>query len=301
MASSVKATVFMDNIFCFNEAQQGKCEGLKSETLKTMIRVITPEDADVILEESKDYNYRTPNYATVDIYANDMLNGNWKENGESIKFDKLGKLIDGQHRIMAVKKSGVAQTFVIVLGIDAKVADSIDIGRKRSIEQYLKWQDKGFRKGATSIVQQVMVFDKGNKNVGQSYIDARTGQMDIMDEYMRDKEGYNSAADYGKTVNNQTKTLKAKEVGAIYYYLTNRMGTDKELVKKFFFNLYSTRRNENSIYATTMKHLEDKNYCKRSGVTRINEYILCWNAMLNGCTCNRVNYSDWFMSGKEAA
>jgi hypothetical protein len=107
--------------------------------------------------------------------------------------------------------------------------------------------------------------------------------------------GYNEAAAYGKKVNSESqKVLKPKEVGGMYYYLHRRLGVDKEYIQMFFHRLCSASYNEKSFYKKTMKNLGDKEYIRRSGVTRTNELIECWNAMVHGCSTNRVHYSDWF-------
>jgi hypothetical protein len=49
--------------------------------------------------------------------ASDMLNGDWEYTGESIKFDTAGKLMDGQHRLLAIMESGVTITTLVVTGL----------------------------------------------------------------------------------------------------------------------------------------------------------------------------------------
>ena len=263
--------------------------------MKVTIKKISPKEAEMLLFEHNPYNYRKLNLSTVKIYAKDMKDGNWKDNGETIKIDTNGNLIDGQHRLQAIVDSGVSVDLIIVEGLDPSVADTIDIGRKRSIEQYLKWADNAYTAGATGIVQEVLTLMKGNKNQGHSAANAGISLMTIMDEYMKDKRSFNEAATYGKYINKESnKILKPKEVGAIYYYLWKHMGVDKSYVETFFHRLCSTSYNEKSFYKKTMNNLGDKEYIKRSGVTRTNELIECWNAMVHGCSTNRVHYSDWF-------
>lgn len=263
--------------------------------IKIITKKISPEEAEALLNEHNPYNYRKMNLSTVKIYAQDMREGNWKENGETIKVDTNGNIIDGQHRLQAVVDSGVSIEFIFVEGLDPSVASTIDIGRKRSIEQYLNWADDAYTAGATAVVQQVLCLCKQNKQVGHSAANAGISHMTIMDEYMSDKSGYNEAANYGKRLNNDSgKVLKPKEVGAMFYYLHKKLGVDKSYVETFFHRLCSTAYNEKSFYKKTMKNLGDSDYIKRSGVTRINELIECWNAAVHGCSTNRVHYSDWF-------
>ena len=67
----------------------------------------------------------------VDEYATHLLDGEWRLNGESIKFDTAGNLIDGQHRLAAVVKSGKAMTTLVVWGLDEESYETVDTGKKR--------------------------------------------------------------------------------------------------------------------------------------------------------------------------
>lgn len=75
---------------------------------------------------------RTISQVSVDRYAHDMNNGRWMVSGEAIKFDMSGKLIDGQHRLLAVLASGVAITSWVIWGLPEEAMDVMDSGRKRS-------------------------------------------------------------------------------------------------------------------------------------------------------------------------
>jgi len=68
----------------------------------------------------------------VDSLAKDMSAGRWRLNGETIIISKSGRILDGQHRLLAIIKSGVSiQTFVVT-GVDEKDMESIGVGKKRS-------------------------------------------------------------------------------------------------------------------------------------------------------------------------
>ncbi|WP_460985736.1 ParB N-terminal domain-containing protein, partial [Staphylococcus aureus] len=60
------------------------------------------------------------------------LSGDWKNAGDTIRFDKDGSLIDGQHRLLACVNTNLAQNFLIVYGLDSEVFDVIDNGKGRT-------------------------------------------------------------------------------------------------------------------------------------------------------------------------
>lgn len=75
---------------------------------------------------------RTVNKGNLDVLVKELKAGRWKVNGDTIRFTEDNILIDGQHRLLAVVRSGITiQTFV-TYGLQADVFDSIDVGKRRS-------------------------------------------------------------------------------------------------------------------------------------------------------------------------
>lgn len=70
--------------------------------------------------------------SAVNRYARDMIGGKWRMTGDPIRFSKTGKLIDGQHRLTAIVKTGVTVSCVVMTGLDDEIFDVIDTGRSRS-------------------------------------------------------------------------------------------------------------------------------------------------------------------------
>lgn len=268
----------------------------KSKEKKVSIVTFTVDMAEEIISKSQpEDNYRKVKQNVVNDYAKDMTNRTWIFCGDCIRFDKNGKLIDGQHRLRAIIKSKTAQKFVVVQGLEPESALVMDIGHKRSVEDYLKKYHDAYEKGATAIVKNVEALQRENKSMGHSAANKDYRNTKIVEDYEKDEEWYNKAAKYGKEVSkDSSRKLKPTEVGAIYYYLIRVLNVDKDKVEDFFFRLCNIKLNDKTIYNSTIKNLEDKEYIKRSGVKRTNEYIECWNAMLHNCTVARRHYSDWF-------
>lgn len=60
--------------------------------------------------------------------AQAMKRGEWMLNGESIKFDHGGNLIDGQHRLQAVVMADVSVPMIVMRNLDPRVFATIDTG-----------------------------------------------------------------------------------------------------------------------------------------------------------------------------
>lgn len=70
--------------------------------------------------------------------ANDISTGLFRLNGQTIIMDWSGRLIDGQHRLESVVKTGVPISVLVVRGVDPDVFSTIDSVTKRSASDTLK-------------------------------------------------------------------------------------------------------------------------------------------------------------------
>lgn len=75
--------------------------------------------------------------AHVAFLATAMREGKWVRNGDTIRFDDAGLLIDGQHRLAAVVQSGRSVLMDVVKGVDKAAFSTIDTGKKRSASDVL--------------------------------------------------------------------------------------------------------------------------------------------------------------------
>lgn len=91
---------------------------------------VTPSVATAWLDQNT--HNRKVRIAHVDRLARDMAAGRYIYTGDPVRFDKHGVLLDGQHRLMAIEKSGVPQTMLVMYGLSPEAQKYIDGGRKRS-------------------------------------------------------------------------------------------------------------------------------------------------------------------------
>ena len=101
--------------------------------MKVTTEGISPDDARAYFNGH--VNFRKVNQEYVNRLANDMREGRWSQNGDSIKFNSLGKLVDGQHRLLAVIQSRRPLTTLVVRGVEA--SPSMDTGKPRTAPNFL--------------------------------------------------------------------------------------------------------------------------------------------------------------------
>lgn len=90
---------------------------------------VTPDVARKWLD--RNMGNRPVSTATVQRYAGEMSKGRWKMTGDPIRFSTTGKLIDGQHRLHAVIKSGVSIVVLMITDLQDSIFNVIDTGRGR--------------------------------------------------------------------------------------------------------------------------------------------------------------------------
>lgn len=103
--------------------------------------LVTPELAQEWL--NRNYCNRTISQVYVNAIAKDMASNKFVSNGATIVFSKTGELLDGQHRLSAIVKSGVSQQMLIATGIEK--TPHFDDGRKRSIRDQILAMGKATR------------------------------------------------------------------------------------------------------------------------------------------------------------
>lgn len=115
--------------------------------IESAVEHITPEKARTYLKKNV-HNYRKMSRAVINSYAEDIKNGRWQLNGETIIFDKNGFLMDGQHRLSAIVLANKAADILVVRGVEDD-ATKIDIGKRRTDVDILNAE--GFECDATLI------------------------------------------------------------------------------------------------------------------------------------------------------
>jgi len=103
--------------------------------IKTSIVTVTPVMANAMLcHNTGNRTVREPN---VQKYIKLLTNKEWKLTHQGIAFDVNGKLIDGQHRLMAIVRSGISAEMMVTHGLPTDSEQGMDQGARRSAADLL--------------------------------------------------------------------------------------------------------------------------------------------------------------------
>lgn len=97
---------------------------------------ITPELAKEWLDKSN-YGNRNIDKERVRVYAYAMKKGNWLLTPEAIAFTHDGRLLNGQHRLLAVVEADIPVSFSVIIGASEDSFSVIDTGKNRTVGQIL--------------------------------------------------------------------------------------------------------------------------------------------------------------------
>lgn len=105
---------------------------------------VTPRLAAFWLENLNTHN-RDERSANLEAYCRDRLDGFWPITPQGLGFGKDGLLLDGQHRLLMVVKTGKATVFLIVFGLDDEAQRVLDRQARRTCGE--QWKLDGITQG----------------------------------------------------------------------------------------------------------------------------------------------------------
>jgi len=236
--------------------------------------LITPAIAEVYLQSN--ISNRRVKAPIVLQYAKDMQNGRWKDDtAEMIKISKTGVILDGQHRLLAVKKSNTAIWFMVAKGLDDDVFDVLDTGSRRNASDAFKVKNIKHENSIPSIISMYNYLKLG-KRIGIQKNDKATNAVLLEQYYQRENFWQNVARKSFQSYQAFAKILSPALIGGFYAYLSENDPEKAEM----FINQLTTGGNitNNTINLLRNKLMQDKISPRKMPPTlKIALIIKTWN------------------------
>ena len=191
--------------------------------IESVVETITPAKAREYLKKNTN-NYRKMSRATIRSYAEDIKNGRWQLNGETIVFGKNGVLKDGQNRLAAIVQANKSADILVVRGVDDSV-NTYNIGKKRTDVDILNAE--GFDCDGTLIAAANIIVNR--------FSGTRTGTS--VKEYVKKNFSELSRAMRIACAGSSYKSKNAPSVAASYLMLRTKMMPCYEV--ELFFRIFS--------------------------------------------------------------
>lgn len=104
--------------------------------IKSEVMTVTPEMALDWITSCNVHNRKIKERHVKGLAAQ-LQAGLWTLNGDAIRFDRTGKLLDGQHRLYACVEANISFDTLVVTGLDPDAQDTMDIGKNRNVGDVL--------------------------------------------------------------------------------------------------------------------------------------------------------------------
>lgn len=142
---------------------------IDDQVLCISVGEMTPKEAESILGGRNAKNRALSNNS-VNLLAEEMREGTFRFNGDAIRFDSDGNLIDGQHRLWGIVRSGVASPVMVISGLDSSVKDTLDRGKPRSVVDMLTYSGDVVPNMTTTVATAsiLMLGDRSSYSAGRN-------------------------------------------------------------------------------------------------------------------------------------
>lgn len=265
--------------------------------MKTAVEQITPAMALELLRLNT--ANRGFSQATVNFYSKQMENGEWKTTSQGIAISSDNRIIDGQHRLMAIVKTKLPQTMLVTRGLDYNEVFAVyDTGKNRTAGDVL--QIRGVKQANTmsAAIKTYISLCKGKKAGSPHLSGANKGTKEsngnIMDIFMDKKDVFEHVReDVLKGISTTTKIIPNSLILGVSFYLVLEKNHEIKKVRDFFFQLV----NGSNIQNQTINLLRNKIIEMRIKGERFNKtdhlvYLKkTWNNFIQGTEVSKFYIS----------
>ncbi len=203
------------------------------------VELVTPEVAAELLREDKKMPNRRISDKHVDTIADDIEGGRFYTTNQGIGIDDNGSLIDGQHRLSAIIKTGKPQWLVVVRGLDPAAMLAVDRNRRRTLANHYQILEKGhatiLASSALLVARAKLAWFKGwriSSARGAVFSDYR--KMEVADRIASEID-LDKASSVARKLNDKKAGGPGfpPSVGAAFYYLTTTGYGHEEHIEEF--------------------------------------------------------------------
>jgi len=235
----------------------------------------------------KSVNYRKLRRPRAQRMADDMARRAWDLNGESIKYNDDGLLVDGQHRLLASVLSGCSFWSAVVHGI--KTHSNIDTGSARTLANELQHRNVPNARYVASVVKLVSGAEEGQLRA------ALTRTWGTRSKLLQCFEKHPNIVDFVREADGARKSTFAAAIAYI-----GSMGEWFDLPEYWISRLKTGAdlRHDDPVFVLREQLMSEKlqTNIDRRRVPLFAKMIKSWNCLVDGLPVS-TNDIRWFNSG----
>lgn len=243
--------------------------------MKTEIMNVTPSQAGELLK--KNTSNRKMSDKVVKKYIKEMKEGKWKFTGDPIRISKDNILLDGQHRLTAIKESGITVQCLLMTGLDSDIFDVLDTGKSRNASDVLSINNIKYPTVSSSIARFILAYNSGLYTTQQMVNSTSASNADILKFVNQNGEALADATEYSVSKCQKFKLISHSIFGGLFF-IFNAL---HEKTAFEFFEQFSTGLNLEA--KSPILHLREKlirdsaNKSKLPAKEKVALVIKAWN------------------------
>lgn len=247
--------------------------------MKTEIRKVSPQIAEKMLTFNT--SNRSIKNKIVTEYAREMRRGEWKLTGESIKISKNNRLLDGQHRLLAIIKSGVTIELLIITDLQDDIFNVLDTGTMRTAGDVLSID--GFSRPANiaAVSRFILNYNNGVFSSGSQRGILRSTNKDIQ-KFVNDNPEIIEISNELHKDYKQFKLLSISLLTGMYFILSKRSILDVEVFFEKLINGIDLEKGSPIIILRERLIRDQANRTRLKQSEKIHLIITAWNYYRKG-------------------
>lgn len=243
------------------------------------VTTVTPAMAEEWL--GKNGGNRNVRDAKVKMLAADMRDGNWLLTGEAIKFDWTGRLIDGQHRLLAIISANASIRILVARGLVPEAQHVLDTGAKRSAADALRMAGEHSNQGVVAAAIRLLAAHQSGILRTTASRPPEMSNAQILDWYAGREEALAAASLTSRRVAKVTGAMTS--VVAAFAYLASEV--DAEAAYRFLDDIQNMRTTGKGDprYTLILRLQRIRDYGERSSqAQQLYYFTRAWNAWRAG-------------------
>tara|TARA_R100001129_G_scaffold8574_1_gene6072 strand:- start:18 stop:884 length:867 start_codon:yes stop_codon:yes gene_type:complete len=201
------------------------------------VEEITPEYAQEILDQ-KNNNNRTIKQTNLNRLVKAIDNDEWQVTNQGIAFDSEGNLLDGQHRLLAIVKTGQALKIMVARNMHPEIFNVVDTGTARMASDVLHISGCGnSSKTIAAAIKNYIFYKKYPSGSWSANGVTKPSHFEILETYNNDRELWDEISTRINSHHCKFHFFN-KSVAIVFYKLALEKNYSKREIEEFLNKFY---------------------------------------------------------------
>lgn len=212
-----------------------------------------------------------------------MERGDWLFNGDPIRFDETGTLIDGQHRLHACVQAEMPIDVLVVSGLPATAQDTVDTGIQRKLADSLRLRGETNSNELAAAINFLWRYENGRVRENSSVAPSMQQALAFVDQRPRLRSSVNATAH---------RAWGSKRAAAVAHYLVAALSQqDSEAFFEGVFTGVNLGSHDSRLrLRERITQLSRDRETNRSPAHVLALYLKAWNDFVTGRECKTLRW-----------